>query len=147
MRLCPRTAPGCRVGEREKMLESYDDIRRRIPEPPKWFDTHGVPRYDDFHPSLSPNVYAKEVMLYEIACQNCNARFLVEENWSMIEHTKRSSLSERVAGKRIHYGDPPCWECAVGATLNCEDIQTIQFWVRKGMDWERKPELEGIPLE
>lgn len=136
------------------MLESYDDIRKRIPEPPKWFDTHGVPRYDEFHPSLSPNVYAHEVLLYEIACQSCGARFRVEANWSrydlisMARDAPNPSLSERVRRQEIHYGDPPCWECAAGATMNCIDLRTVQFWSRDNAarKWTRVPELEAVDL-
>lgn len=136
------------------MLEAYRDIRKRIPEPPKWFDEHGVPRYDDFHPSLSPNVYADEVLLYEIACQACGERFLVEENWSrlnlpdIVAGRKTPSLSERVRSADIHYGDPPCFggDCMAGATMNCEDIKTVQFWRRDHRAWQRVAELEGLPL-
>jgi hypothetical protein len=137
------------------MLESYNDIRSRIPEQPKWHDEHGVPRYDDFHPSLSPNVYAAEVLLYEIACQNCDARYLVEENWnaydllSIISGKPTPALSDRVRRQAVHYGDPPCWECGAGATMNCLDIRTVQFWTRDNdcHEWERVPELEGLDLE
>lgn len=139
------------------MIESYMDIRKRIPEPPKWFDAHGVPRYDDFHPSLSVNVYASEVLLYEIACQSCLERFLVEENWSkydlvrMMSGEKTPPLSERVKQKDIHYGDPPCFgndTCCAGATMNCLDIRTVQLWSRSNNhEWKRVAELEGLPLE
>lgn len=131
------------------MLESYEDIRRRIPDPPKWFDENGVPRYDDPHPSLCPNIYADEVLFYEIACQSCDARFVVEQSWSRY-HRQPSLLSERVRLKQIHYGDPPCWACMSGATMNCIDIRTIQFWTRlnrDARDWARVPELEGLTLD
>lgn len=137
------------------MLESYDDLRRRILEPPKWFDENGVPRYNETHPSLCPDIYADEVLFYEIACQSCDARFVVEENWSrhnlaaIVRGGENPSLSERVRLKRIHYGDPPCWTCASGATMNCIDIRTIQFWTRLNADrdWARVPELEGLVLD
>jgi hypothetical protein len=135
------------------MLETYNDIRSRIPEPPKWFDEHGVPRYDSFHPDLSPNVYADQVLLYRIACQNCNSLFLVEENWSrcnpvsFMRGTPNPSLEDRVRLKRIHYGDPPCTACDAGATMNCVDLITVQFWHRMdGWNWVRIPELEGVSL-
>lgn len=140
------------------MLESYLDIRKRIPEPPKWFDAHGVPRYGDFHPSLSVNVYASEVLLYEIACQSCLRRFLVEENWShlsindIMAKRKTPPLSERVVRAEIHYGDPPCFGdegCCAGATMNCLDVKTVQFWSRVNdqREWSRVTALEGLPLE
>lgn len=133
------------------MLESYEDIRKRIPEEPKWFDHNGVPRYDDFHPSLSPDVYADEVVLFEIACQSCGAKFLVEESWNFQRDARRgvSPLSSQIREKTLHYGDPPCWECPAGATMNCIDVRTVQSWSRVNtqMEWGRNPELEGLPLE
>lgn len=130
------------------MLESYDDIRSRIKEPPKWFDCHGVPRYDKFHPSLSPNVYADEVLLYEIECQSCGRLYLVEENWLRIQSCRVDSLSARVKAKRIHYGDPPCFECGPGSTMNCIDRKTVQFWKKcqSGLVWRRVKSLEGIDI-
>jgi hypothetical protein len=140
------------------MLESYSDIRSRIATLPIWFDENGTPRYDTPHPFFSPNIYADEVLFYEIACQSCGARFLVEENWSrhnLAAIMRRESgqdnpsLSERVRLKRIHYGDPPCWACASGATMNCIDIRTVQFWSRLNGDreWARVADLEGIDLD
>lgn len=136
------------------MLNSFDDIRSRITEPPTWFDCNGVPRYGDFHPTLSPNIYADQVLLYEIACQACNARFLVEENWSSMDFNciahgrPNPTLQDRVVNVDIHFGDPPCWDCA-GATMNCIDIKTVQFWDRENEDreWERQPNMEGLSLD
>lgn len=143
------------------MLHNYPDILNRIPEPPLWFDSNGVPRYDPFHPSLCPNIYAEEVVLYEIACQACGKRFLVEEHSSPMDFLKtnqppgmRTTLADGVRQKGLHYGDPPCWECASGATMNCLDIKTVEFWTRnvasfpnEGWDWHRVPELENLPLD
>jgi hypothetical protein len=139
------------------MLESYEDIRKRIPEPPKWFDSNGVPRYDEPSPGLSPNIYADEVLFYEIACQACGKVFLVEENWSRFSVSEitrgieNPSLAERVRRRRIHYGDPPRHDedgCLSGATMNCIDGKTVQFWTRSpGCEWSRLPELEGLELE
>lgn len=137
------------------MLESYDDIRRRIPEPPKWFDAHGVPRYDEFHPSMSVNVYAQEVLLYEIECQNCQRRMLVEANWSrhrtlsIRRGNPDASLTHRVQTKDIGFGDPPCFaeDCGAGAVMMSDPIRTVQFWRRDAAhDWARVPELEGVDL-
>jgi hypothetical protein len=36
------------------MLPSYDDIKSRIDDDPKWYDENGVPRYDDFHSKGCP---------------------------------------------------------------------------------------------
>jgi len=123
------------------MNASYEDIRKRIKKEPLWFDTNGVPRYDKFHPSLSPNIYADEVILLEIACQRCGVKFEVEMNG---ENFKRllmgepvPSFTERVKKIRkekaefspIHYGDPPFHGC-VGDTMNCMDLRILQFCKR-----------------
>lgn len=143
------------------MREAYYDIRDRIPEPPKWFDCHGTPRYDDFHPELSPSVYADEVVLFEIECQQCRKPFQVELHASRhdrVFHPEAKSLEERVREQRLHYGDPPRHGsrkedddgCAAGDTMNCIDRKVLQFWRRgsnTGYAWVRVPELEGIDQE
>lgn len=134
------------------MLARYEDIRKRIKEEPKWFDSNGVPRYDDFHPDLSPNIYAEEVCLLKIKCQECQQEFLVEMNWSRMElviNEYSRPLSERIKDKSIHYGDPPRHReedsnCSAGDTMNCDDVEVVQFWKQEGkfLDWKRKKKLE-----
>jgi len=34
------------------MKAYFEDIMKRIKEKPKWFDSNGVPRYDDFKPEM-----------------------------------------------------------------------------------------------
>jgi hypothetical protein len=60
------------------MLHDYKDIRDRIDEEPKWFDTHGVPRYCEMSPRECPNIYADFVIFVDIKCQGCEERFNVE---------------------------------------------------------------------
>jgi len=126
------------------MLADYEDIKKRIKEAPKWYDQNGVPRYDKFHPKLSPNIYASEVVLMEISCQSCGERFDVEMNWSEMDKILRNiySLHEQIENKCIHYGDPPNGCCACGATMNCNDLRIIQFWERDCGDWKRNKKYE-----
>ena len=42
------------------MKANYADILIRIKEEPKWYDENGTPRYEKFHPSFSPDIYARE---------------------------------------------------------------------------------------
>ena len=130
------------------------DIRKRIKEAPKWFDSNGVPRYEKFHPDLCPNIYADEVVLLKIACQDCGRRFLVEMNWGrfscLLSGRKIPSFRERLMGWKklsdaekkeewspIHYGDPPIHGC-VGDTMNVYDLQVIQLWARaKKFPWTK----------
>lgn len=126
------------------MLAEYEDIRSRIAEAPQWFDSHGVPRYAAFHPKLSPNIYARQVVLLEIACQSCGERFRVEmHSCHMDQVMKRPTLIEAIEGEFIHYGDPPIHgDGCAGNTMNCEDLRVLEFWKRDRFDWVRVPELE-----
>jgi hypothetical protein len=138
----------------------YEDIRTRIKEEPKWFDCHGVPRYEVFTPEQSPNIYAEEVVLIEISCQDCRSKFLVEMNWwSMIKRIfNRHSESFSTVMRQylalpdkdkhyspVHYGDPPAHGC-VGDTMNCYDLKIVEFWKKDNFTFKRVPEYE-IELE
>jgi len=140
------------------MLEDYKDIRKRIKDPILWFDSNGVPRYDKFNPDMCPNIYADEVILMEIACQDCREKFNVEMHWSTSDKIfgrSSTSLSECIkSGNLPHYGDPPrhsrdeddeSYYCT-GVTMNCEDIKVIEYWYRDEStkhDWKRDNTLEG----
>ena len=142
------------------MRASYDDIRSRIQEEPKWYDENGVPRYCDFRPDKSSSIYAEEVVLLEIACQSCGERFAVEIFWDkmdFIRQDKKGKPSEQLKawlkGGRdgmcpLHYGDPPIHDCAAGNTMNCIDVRVKEFWKQQGNfpKWVRIPELE-VELE
>lgn len=141
------------------MKADYKDIRSKIKEEPLWYDENGVPRYAKFHPKLSPNIYADEVILLEIACQDCGKRFFVEMNWdpyhSIWYHRHSESFRNRLRIwlriKRqswcpIHYGDPPNHRCT-GDTMNCIDLRIVEFWERgEDLGWKRNRHLE-ITLE
>lgn len=129
------------------MLAAYEDITRRIPEPPKWWDSNGVPRYDDFKPGDVPNIYAREVVLYRIECQECGQPFLVADEW----RAGSDKLSDLVRAGQLHYGDPPRHGengCLAGDTMNCVDREVVEFWADWDplAGWRRVPELEGVDL-
>jgi hypothetical protein len=117
------------------MLPGYKDIRARIPETPRWFDRHGVPRYDDFTPR-SCGVYAHAVALVEVACQACGQRFLVAVDYDRLELHDMMRVGEPLDGlyptvgniRAFHYGDPPSHGC-VGDTMNVVSVRVVQFWV------------------
>ncbi len=130
------------------MLNSYDDIRSRIPESPRWWDENGVPRYVPFTPDETADIYAQECALVLIACQACGAEFLVAFSWPRVGFVRGECKAltpltlERV--RSLHYGDPPnvgC--CPAGPTMNCDDLRVLEFW-RKGGD-EFTEEREGMP--
>lgn len=132
------------------MKSNYKDIVSRIKENPQWYDIHGTPRYDKFHPELSPNIYAKQVILLEISCQYCQKRFLVEMNWGTSDQIIELAIYPKNKFKRfedkidtLHYGDPPNHSC-VGDTMNCEDLRIVEFWDRKDSFWHRLEQYEII---
>lgn len=126
------------------MLPAYNDIKSRIKEPPIWWDANGVPRYDTFTPELSCDIYAHEVALVKIACQDCHEHFMVEFNWNESHglFTGRPHPPMSANPGMLHYGDPPAHGC-VGDTMNCEDLEVVEFWQRADFDWARCPNLEG----
>ena len=125
----------------------YRDIRSRIAEPPKWWDEHGTPRYCDFGPGETSDIYCKECCLLRIRCQDCGAKFDVCMSWNLLDKAMHdaASLSERIENGSIHYGDPPndrC--CAAGPTMNSEPIAVLQFWRSENCEWSRVAELERV---
>lgn len=144
------------------MKEYYQDIRDRIKEEPSWYDENGVPRYGEHRPDLCPDIYADEIVLLEIACQDCAERFKVQMSTSVTERALKTYRDERnrisdairmwkriyVEGKfpPIHYGDPPAHGC-VGDTMNCYDLRVLELWHKnEKFEWVRIQELE-IELE
>lgn len=116
------------------MLNSYKDIRDRIPEEPQWWDEFGVPRYVEFHPSHVADIYARQACLLLIHCQNCSHPFKVAISWKLnplIDMDVSHDLASWIKSGAIHYGDPPnagC--CAAGPTMNCIDVAVIEYWLR-----------------
>lgn len=90
------------------MNHHYSDIRSRIAEPPTWFDENAVPRYCPFSPDETANIYAKEVVLLRVSCQNCEREFDVCMTWDSGDKISGfSPLSESIPKRILHYGDPP----------------------------------------
>jgi hypothetical protein len=127
------------------MHHNFEDITDRIKEAPSWYDANGTPRYGEFNPKMSPNIYARIVIFMRIRCQECHEEFLVEMNEGPFTNMKDFHP------QKLHYGDPPRHgftnNCAAGDTMNCEDLEILQCWTRFGTrEWERHPEFEG-PIE
>ena len=126
------------------MLESYQDIIGRLGKP-LWWDEAGCPRYDPFRPDLCNDIYAEEALLMLIACQECGRQYKVAMTWKVwINQTLR--LSWFLKDRHLpHYGDQPCFECGAGATMNCYDLEVLEFWERNKTTnhvWKRKKSLE-----
>jgi hypothetical protein len=119
------------------MNTEYDDIRSRIPEPPKWWDEFAVPRYDAFSPMLTANIYAREVALLLIACQACRTEFPVCMSAGR-------ELADAIKAGSLHYGDPPNVRCCpAGPSTNCLDLRVLEYWRRDDrLNWQRDGALE-----
>lgn len=121
------------------MKAQYADITSRIAEEPTWYDMNGAPRYGPFKPEACPNIYAHQVVLLRICCQDCHRRFDVEIHDDGFFHW----LGEP---KKLHYGDPPIHDC-VGDTMNCEDLAVLEVWSRDTgdrLEMVRLKDLEGL---
>lgn len=150
----PRTED--RSVAREQIVHArYDDIISRIGAEPIWFDENAVPRYCEFEPTASASIYASEVALAEITCQNCGRMFRVA--FSCV-NVQPETVADAIRAKTLHFGDPPnvgC--CGAGPTMNSEPHRVIEYWHRHHkeyiqgnsiadadayMKWVRDPSLE-----
>lgn len=123
------------------MKHHYRDITDRIGEPPKWWDEAGVPRYSEFKPDESADIYADQVALVLIRCQNCRREFQVcMSSKRYFDHR----LHEQIMDHSLHYGDPPNYGCCpAGPTMNSEPIRVLEFWFNNPkLEWERHEPLE-----
>jgi len=123
----------------------YREILEVMGEP-KWWNEYGAPRYVDFAPNESANIYACEVVLVLIICQSCNHEFSVcysQDQYSIAESTR--SLASYIKDHDLHYGDPPNADCcAAGPTMNSVPIRVLEFWSQESVKegWKRHSEFE-----
>jgi hypothetical protein len=130
------------------MKFSYDDIRNRIAEEPKWWDEDGVPRYNDFNPRDTGR-YGLATVLFLIKCQRCARQFTVAQTYSQLDRAKHmATLREQIEGHTLHYGDPPnVYCCPAGPSMNSVPMKTLEYWERDDRhQWTRVAELEGVDL-
>lgn len=134
------------------MNHRYADILNRIKEEPLWWDEYAVPRYCEFGPRENANIYADEIVLLLIQCQDCGKEYRVCLSQSAMERYNprqpdkaHPSLTRLAQDGDLHYGDPPnnCGDrCGAGSTMNSVPVRVLEFWRREGMDKVRVPELE-----
>lgn len=117
---------------------AYTDILSRISEKPRWFDECAVPRYCEFSPRATANIYADEVALVEIECQGCRQEFNVaftdlnlrDELWDASGQRVRR-ISDLITDRRIHYGDPPNIGCCdAGPTMSSIPRRVLEYWFK-----------------
>lgn len=148
------------------MHHDYSDITERIKEEPKWWDERAVPRYCTFAPNEVADIYADEAVLALITCQGCKREFQVAFSRSKAhamlvtaarhkdftaawEEEKERTLANAIINRTLHYGDPPNYCCASGATMNSEPRRVLEYWRKQDdrnkpnwMQWVRDPALE-----
>lgn len=126
------------------MHHHYADITKKLGTP-IWWDEYAVPRYCDFAPNEVANIYAREVALVKIECQNCRHPFPVAFSGDSFPFPEgKKTLKQAIKEGILHYGDPPHLPCCpAGPTMNCLDIRVIEFWeASKVGDWKRNAEYE-----
>lgn len=124
------------------MNRFYSDIISRIPELPKWFDEHAVPRYEEFTPDQASNIYAIVAVLALIQCQSCKEKFKVCFTYNSYDDLQ---LSKLIHHNNLFYGDPPNMECCPsGPTMSSDTLQVLEYWSKEDFDWVRDSSLEII---
>ncbi len=122
------------------MHHHFDDIRERINDSPKWWDENGVPRYCEFSPAETANIYRNECALCIIACQDCRHEFSValsEDEMRMVHG--RPSLAELIESGELHYGDPPNIHCCpAGPTMSSVMMRVVEFWKKPDGEYDLK---------
>lgn len=148
-------------GKLNSMHNDYSDIRERITEEPKWWDENAVPRYCKFSPEDMADIYCDEAALVRIECQACHRSFDVAFSFGISQRmqmmmrgveaakAEAASLAADIREGTLHFGDPPnigC--CPAGATMNCNDLEVLEYWTQgkpdtpDSMRWGRDPSLE-----
>lgn len=140
----------------------YEDIKALTDRKPDWYDEAGVPRYAPFEPAMAHDIYCDEIALVRIRCQACLQEFLVAISWGLMQKVQWAesdkpfpTLAEQIAKggvyqDGIHYGDPPAHGCT-GDSMNCEDLEVVEYWERFGMlkgwrrDFAKARLLPGFP--
>lgn len=127
------------------MNQHYADILALTTMDPRWWDERAVPRFCRFSPDATARIYAEQVALLLIRCQNCGREFPVAMSWDALDGYRRmvQPLDRRIRENSIHYGDPPnalC--CPAGPTMNSISVRVVEFWRRGRERYERDPSLE-----
>jgi hypothetical protein len=123
------------------MNRSYDDVLALTDRKPSFFQAGGFPRWEDFRPGASTDVYARDCAIAEIACQLCDTRFHV-----LMESTSRDrrTIREEIHDRTLAYRDPPnvgC--CSGGPSMTSETVRVLECWERmEGFQWRRDASAE-----
>jgi hypothetical protein len=126
--------------------QGYREIIEAMGEP-KWWNEHAAPRYVEFNPREAANIYACEVVLALIVCQDCGREFRVCFSRDAVSAVMRErSLASLSQAHELHYGDPPnigC--CPAGPTMNSVPMRVLEYWHRgadTNHEWKRRAQHE-----
>lgn len=122
------------------MKAGYDDILGLTKKKPLWYDDNGVPRYSKFKPDDAPSIYADQVILFKISCQNCLKEFHVSLCKDLMD---RWTIHRMIREGQLGYGDPPRHACT-GDTMTSVTLEILEFWTKKdGWDFVRNKSFDG----
>ena len=130
------------------MRTNYTDIIAASVYNPKWYDEAGVPRFCEFNPYKLANMKINECCLMEIACQNCDRRFVVAISCNIADqfgYHIAVRIRHKLKGNNIlHYGDPPNIGCCdIGHTMTSIVKRVVEYYTSKNdIDWIREKHFE-----
>jgi hypothetical protein len=124
------------------MYPLYSDIRSKLGTP-KWHDQNGVPRYDDFHPSLL-GVYDKFAALFLVECQSCYSVFPCAIGAPDLLFKDKEVLKietiEDFIDNYVVWGDAPWhndeYQCA-GTTMSSDVTEILSAWRKDNFEWSQ----------
>jgi hypothetical protein len=124
----------------------YDDILKRIPDTPKWWD-NGVPRYDPFTPGAI-SIYATTAILARVKCARCDEQFLVGTTQRIPPQMSEDALARlitQIEDPPRHEGNKQNGDCS-GCVMGWETLEILEAWNRQPgkRQWIRHPEFEGM---
>lgn len=124
------------------MYPLYRDIRDRLGVP-IWHDQHGVPRYDEFHPSLL-GIHDDWACHFLVRCPSCgemfpcavgfNALSYIASQVNFIDLFDKRSSPEEMLPCFVGWGDAPyhpypTGQCA-GTTMGADVCAILSVWYR-----------------
>lgn len=126
------------------MYPLYTDLRERLGEP-LWHDSHGVPRYAPFHPTML-GVYDDWAALFEVTCCGCGQRFECGAGMHALGVTlRRSNRGQESLEGLTSDEDRRRWLERVHAELDCPKGATDHLVDWGDAPWHTLPEGGQCP--
>lgn len=124
------------------MYPVYRDIREKLGTP-LWHDSHGVPRYAEFHPKFL-GIYDDYAALFYVQCQACSQLFPCASGTPKYQFTKTPHVIENIENfldEYVGWGDAP-WhdedkQCS-GTTMSTSIVKLLSVWERISGEWVQR---------